>query len=435
MSAPIPSFYCCYLLRSTTKPKATPYIGSTPNILRRWKQHNGMLPGGAVVTSREGLQPWEVLCLIHGFTSRNAALQFEWAWQHPHSTRHMVNPETSDAVQRNVGEGFEKGGGRRDHPLRRQPATMARRLSHLYTLLCTPSFSNWPLHITFFANDAHQAWLLHDSRQQPSHLRPTVSITTDFRKETLAPKTPRLASASPTKPDKGSQSKSPTKKKTRLNFPVPVVLVDWDVKYERLKGQLQTGLALFEAGRDVTCDVCHGRLNSAKELVIICPESACSAASHLTCLATSPAASSNNQIIPRETSCPSCFTSVPWTSLVTELSLRAYHPQLVKTILAKGRKNGVSGSQMLPEEEEAEVDFDDDDFWAAERDDSGEYSLSDGESNQADYIDEFADIDDLPSYTPLSTQQSVTDKTRHATAIPDTIVISDSDWDDVQVLE
>ncbi|KAF9039541.1 hypothetical protein BDZ89DRAFT_384828 [Hymenopellis radicata] len=83
-----PQFYACYLLKSIKTPSATAtYIGSTPNPLRRIRQHNGEISQGAFKTSRK--RPWVMHMLVHGFPSKQAALQFEWAWQHPHISRHL----------------------------------------------------------------------------------------------------------------------------------------------------------------------------------------------------------------------------------------------------------------------------------------------------------------------------------------------------------
>jgi predicted GIY-YIG superfamily endonuclease len=66
----------CYFLSSTDCPKT--YIGITPDLDRRLKQHNGLLSGGAMATKGHS---WERICHVKGFPDHRAALQFEWRWK------------------------------------------------------------------------------------------------------------------------------------------------------------------------------------------------------------------------------------------------------------------------------------------------------------------------------------------------------------------
>ncbi|TDL27965.1 hypothetical protein BD410DRAFT_713245 [Rickenella mellea] len=68
-----PPLYACYLLKSVRTPRAS-------------AQHNGELTQGAWKTKHN--RPWVMQMIVYGFPSKLAALQFEWAWQHPHIVSH-----------------------------------------------------------------------------------------------------------------------------------------------------------------------------------------------------------------------------------------------------------------------------------------------------------------------------------------------------------
>jgi predicted GIY-YIG superfamily endonuclease len=75
------SKYYCYILFQTKMESDLTYNGSTNNLVRRLRQHNGEIVGGAKATSGKG--PWKYLTVIEGFIDHHDALCCEWRIKHP----------------------------------------------------------------------------------------------------------------------------------------------------------------------------------------------------------------------------------------------------------------------------------------------------------------------------------------------------------------
>ena len=82
-----PKPWACYCLVSQS---GSTYIGSTVDVDRRLRQHNGELSGGARATSRGS--GWTRVCHIVGFPDERCALQFEWRWKQLSRKEPSSNP-------------------------------------------------------------------------------------------------------------------------------------------------------------------------------------------------------------------------------------------------------------------------------------------------------------------------------------------------------
>lgn len=71
--------YYVYLLQSINNERKT-YIGYTIDPVRRLRQHNGEIMGGAKKT--KDARPWRMICYVTGFPNSRTALQFEWLNNH-----------------------------------------------------------------------------------------------------------------------------------------------------------------------------------------------------------------------------------------------------------------------------------------------------------------------------------------------------------------
>ncbi|RKP08226.1 hypothetical protein THASP1DRAFT_15932, partial [Thamnocephalis sphaerospora] len=144
-AAGIPNFYACYLLRSAKNPaKDLTYIGTTPNPIRRLRQHNGELKQGARKTTHQ--RPWEFVALVHGFTSSLAALQFEWAWQYPYRSRQLEAIRAEDRAL------AKKQKHKAPRPISRfiadaRSQRVSVKLGALAAMLSAQAWSRWPLKI------------------------------------------------------------------------------------------------------------------------------------------------------------------------------------------------------------------------------------------------------------------------------------------------
>ena len=90
--------WVCYILRNT-HPKYCniTYNGSTNDMIRRLRQHNEEIVGGAKATHGKG-QSWEVYALLTGFPDHVNALSCEWRIRNP-----TGKPHSKPAHYRGVG--------------------------------------------------------------------------------------------------------------------------------------------------------------------------------------------------------------------------------------------------------------------------------------------------------------------------------------------
>ncbi len=139
----IPKLYGVYLLNSLSK-KTCFYVGSTPDPVRRLRQHNGELTrGGAVRTKKQGYRPWRMILYVYGFPSKIAALQFEHAWQHAYQCRHIPFERRLNPGKRHTGSGTSLHG----------------KLANCRLLLSSPSFKRLGLKVAIFNDLAYDTWL------------------------------------------------------------------------------------------------------------------------------------------------------------------------------------------------------------------------------------------------------------------------------------
>nr|GAT57739.1 predicted protein [Mycena chlorophos] len=270
-----PPFYACYLLKSIQSPSSTAtYIGSTPNPPRRIRQHNGELTQGAYKTRNK--RPW-VMQMIE-----QTALQFEWAWQHVHRTRHLRDESGKALLSRATG--------------------LNNNIRAVRLMIGAHPYKTWPLHVKLFTEQAVKGW--------------------NTAQKTTPPLPPGFTSTIELEGVDGRSGIAGTGRK------VPICVDDATFT----SAHLAKNTALLASGALIRCAVCREEIPtyaSDSLTTALCPASGCSAVSHLTCLSQQflRAAPSSSHIIPRGGNCHECGTFVLWGDIIRGSVRRAGIPQ------------------------------------------------------------------------------------------------------------
>ncbi|KAH7323791.1 hypothetical protein BKA65DRAFT_511479 [Rhexocercosporidium sp. MPI-PUGE-AT-0058] len=411
---PIPAFYCCYLLRSTVRGSSV-YVGSTPNPVRRLRQHNGIAKGGAAKTNRPSMRPWEMTCIVTGFPSHIAALQFEWAWQNPHVTTHIPS---DSRIQVSAGK---KKSGQPKRPRHSVPSL----LSNLHLLLRVPSFARWPLSLHFFSPDVHKAWIKW-CKTTAEPIQDTITIIQDF-----PPSSPKQVSPAPS-----DVEGSPRSKRQKTSHGIEAL----EVGYETTKPHIEKGKNIYDFEQEGSCAICHENLEHDAGIYTTCPTPGCEAVTHITCLSKHFLKDADEEILlPIQGTCPSCKVDLRWVDVVKELSLRMRGQKEVEKLLKvkRVRKGKDTASQAIAEDSEDE-DEDDVDEEADVRKLSkgkGKGRADIGMGDTWDALSDSSDSDTGSITSNISQSQKGTSYQTTGRSGNLKTVIEDSDWDDADIID
>ncbi|KAH0541748.1 hypothetical protein FGG08_003770 [Glutinoglossum americanum] len=384
-----------------------------------------------------------MVCIVTGFPSNIAALQFEWAWQNAHLTRKIPTPQrltTAETSQTSL-----RSGRTRRRPVRPR-VCLTDRLGNLHLLLRVQSFIRWPLEVRFFSEDVHQIWLRWTEREVEK-LRDGIKIILDLKRE--LPGVVEEADAIPP----SSQIPGRRAKKAKLGNGG---IEGLDVGFGPLKQHAEKSIRLLSECKALECAVCHGEMDQQRDLVATCSTEDCMATSHLTCLSRHFLTSEGEKrlLLPTQGTCPGCLARLRWADIIKELTLRVRGRKDLEKLLKKpqrrpGKKSNSGNKDIISLADVGEDgDSESEDSTIEDREDEVPgLRASDGAGELFPYHEYFyiddGDDDDLMSVASAASESSeAIPPDLHATSVQRDkdgkgldIVIGDSDWDDAEVLD
>jgi len=350
-------------------------------------------------------------CIVTGFPSKIAALQFEWAWQNTHLTRHI--PVDERLTQALIKTRISPRSGKERKKVVRPRLSLTDRISNLVVLLSVKSFERWPLSVTFFSEDVHRMWERWRKRLNRS-IRKSISVTLE---KGIIPTTISAAI---------DQHASGT-----LEIPVPKGIDAIDVTYESMKPQVVKSKAAINDDQLALCTCCRGKLRQEHSMILVCPAGSCNASFHIDCLSRDFLHQEKNSdaMIPTEGTCPGCRSTVQWADLVRNLSLRTRGQKEFEALFKTKRKKATKAST-------------DPDSMNAAAQTVASHDHDAGNNADTSEEDDWTHIDDIPGEDgPMSEgisadvpiPWSAGKEMRAAPKLGDTV--EDSDWDDAELVE
>ena len=219
-----------------------------------------------------------------------------------------------------------------------------------------------------------------------------------------------------------------------------------DVGYSKLKDQVEKSLLLLADGKTSRCVICAEDVGDQRQTILVCSLATCRAVFHMTCLAQSflVKEQEENIVLPTSGNCPQCKSELQWVDLVTEMTLRVRGEAEVASLTKKPKvpkSKAVKGEKDLLPDVAAEPTSDvaDEDHNHGSKDGDSETSTVLEEPLPDDWHFQEDDDDDRMSIASVTSYASPwLDTSNHTDSIGGPrleIVIEDSDWDDVEVLD
>lgn len=355
-------------------------------------------------------------------------MQFRWAWQNTHLTKRIAEEQRLTARETKV-----KRGRTRKHPARPR-TSLIDKLSNLHLLLRVPSFARWPLEVRFFCKDVYEVWSRWSERVN-GEIGPCFKVFLDAEQ-------PVEPLDEPTGP-LSAEIKRKRKQEAIRKGGIYAV----DVGYSKLKDHVKKSLVLLAKGEANSCAICAENIEDQSKTILVCSLATCRAVFHMTCLAQSflDKEQHENAVIPISGKCQQCKSELQWVDLVKEMSLRLRgeaeiakllrKPKVPKAKTIKGKEGLLADAAAEPTVDEADEDYNHN----LEEDDSDTTSAFE-EPLPDDWHFQENDGDDNISITSETSNASAwLDPISYANPIDSSprleVVIDDSDWDDVEVLD